>query len=219
MARAAGTSREYEFLLNGDKSLPSIKLTSVTTILHDIFGANQWVVNWAANNFKDADEMHAYREQRSVEGMAAHAYAEDYVERVAKGSPIVAPESGFDRAFDRFVAEHDPVFTHSETIVYSLRHAYAGTLDLGLLDVGGAVRIVDIKTRGKKIYKAYLTDRLQCRLYAMAAYEMGLIPSPDGPTATLMIKDNGRYTFDDTSETVETAEAVLTLHKLIVGRS
>ena len=33
MARAAGDSRYYEFLLNGDKSLPSIKLVSVTTIL------------------------------------------------------------------------------------------------------------------------------------------------------------------------------------------
>ena len=186
--------------------------------MHDIFGANQWVVNWATK-FDNAEDMKAYREKRSEEGMAAHAYAEDYVDRVKTGKPLVAPETGFDRAFDRFVATEQPIFVESEAIVYSLKHGYAGTLDLVLLGEGGVPIVVDIKTRGDKIYKAYMTDRLQCRLYAMAAYEMGLIDRPDGPTATLMIKSNGRYTLDETSETVETAEAVLALHALTKGRS
>lgn len=216
MSRAAGNERFYEFGLNNNPKLPSIKLTSVTTIIHDIFGANQHIVDWAANNFKDADEMRAYRNKRAEEGTNAHGYAERWIAAAEGSKP--APQTGFDEAWLRYVGEHQPVFTHSETIVYSLKHAYAGTLDLGLLDVGGTVRIVDIKTKGKRIYKAYQTELIQCRLYAMAAYEMGLIDRPDGPTGVIILKENGRYTWDDNEVSVDVCEAMLNLHAKLYGR-
>ena len=206
MARAAGDKRYYEFLLNGDPKLPSIKLTSVTTILHDVFGANQHVVDWAANNFKNADEMRAYRDTRAEEGTKAH----DFVERFV-ADPTIDVTPGYGEAFLRFNVEHEPVFTHSETVVFSLEFGYAGTLDLGLLESGGVVRIVDVKTKKKTIYKAYLNELLQCRMYAIAAHEMGLIDRPDGPTGILILKDNGRYTYDTREVPVSMAAAVIEL--------
>ena len=218
MPRAAGDSRTYDWQLNGNAKLPQIQLTSVTTILRDVLGAPQHVVTWATK-FEDKEALDAFRTKRQEEGTAAHSFVEDYTAESDKASPQwpPSPATGFDEAFLKFVKDTEPTFLMSEAIVFSLKHAYAGTLDLALLGEGGTTIICDVKTRNKNIYKAYDSDMLQCRAYAMAAYEMGLIAEPEAKTATLMLKENGRYTYDETSLPNSAWLAVLSLWRELKG--
>lgn len=199
--RAAGDSNFYVWLLNGDAKLPKIELPSVTYILSSVFGAPQYVVDWAANNFKNKDEMKEYRDRRSEEGTAAHEFAE---KQIKSGFLTPTPETGFDKAFMRFMSERNPTFVESESVVFSLKNGYAGTTDAVILERGGSVRVVDFKTRKKTVYQAYQSDKLQCAAYYLAAVEMGLISKQPNPQiGVLLLKENARYTWVETDAPVD----------------
>lgn len=196
MARAAGNDPYYSFYLNGNKKAEVIRLPSVTTILSRVYGVSQYVVTWGYNlGLAGGETPKEFRDRRAEEGSLAHAWVEQWVDLDKKGQTL-EPETGYNKAWLKFVAEHDPTILASEKTLFSLKHLYAGTLDLILLNKDGAPRIVDLKTKAKTIYKAYDSELIQCRAYGMAAQEMGLIASkPD--TAVLILKENGRYTYDE----------------------
>ena len=207
MPRAAGDSETYDFYLNADRSMPCIQLTSVTTILKKVLGASPYLVSWAYKLGKDGVESpDEFRDRRAAEGTLAH----ETVERIVAGLKWPHEETGYERAWHRFVDERCPEIILSERMVYTLKRGegYAGTLDLGF---GGVVRgrgkklyrydepmIVDIKTKKASVYAAYDSELMQCRAYAMASADMGLVPQ-GCDTGILILKPNGRYSFDDRS--------------------
>jgi hypothetical protein len=193
MSRLAGNSDTYDFYLNADTSLPAIKLTSVTTILKKVLGASPYLVKWAYKLGVDGVETpDEFRDRRAEEGSLAH----ETVERIVKGEVWDREVTGYEKAWHRFVDENNPGVRMSEQFVYTLARGsgYAGTLDL-VFDDG---TVVDIKTKKKTIYKAYDSELMQCRAYAMALSDMGLL-EPQSKTAILILKDNGRYTLDTRS--------------------
>jgi len=206
--RIVGDSETYDFYLNASKKLPCISLPSVTTILRKVLGASPYLVDWAYKLGKQGVETpEEFRNRRAAEGTLAH----ETVERIVKGEVWEHEVSGYEKAFHRFMDEHGPNITMSEQIVYTLKrgNGYAGTLDLVFAE---PTMVVDIKTKKKTVYKAYESELMQCRAYAMAAGDMGLI-EPGADTAILILKDNGRYTFDHRSVSDEMWLSVLNVYE------
>jgi hypothetical protein len=68
--------------------------------------------------------------------------------------------------FDRFLADHSPVFLAAEQTVYSRRYGYAGTFDLLATLPGHGLTLLDVKT-GNRIYPE---GCLQLAAYAAADF-------------------------------------------------
>jgi hypothetical protein len=211
MARVAGNSRTYDFYLNGKKNLGVLRLPSVTTILDDVLGASQWLVPWAYKLGLDGGESpDEFKNRRAAEGSATHEWVEAWIEQDGG----LEPTSGYEKAWVKFVKDHDPEIFLSENVILSQEHFYAGTLDLGIRKLDGSPRIIDLKTKKKTIYKAYNKELIQARAYEVAAYEMGLF-SEHADTAILILKPNGLYTYDERSVSADLWLNVLSLHKMM----
>jgi hypothetical protein len=97
------------------------------------------------------------------------------VEAAASGQPRPAvPDhaAGYLAGFDRFLADHTPVWLAAEQTVYSRRYGYAGTFDAIATLPGRGVVLVDVKT-GNRVYPEVC---LQLAAYAAADF----IGHPDG---------------------------------------
>jgi len=107
-------------------------------------------------------------------GTGTHSLIEWYIRKELKLD--VGPRPKVDdkcewgyMAFEDWVKAHDFKPTHSEMVVFSHIHKYAGTLDItGTVD--GETALIDIKT-GKAIYAE---AKCQCAAYIEALGEMGL---------------------------------------------
>lgn len=130
----------------------------------------------------DADEEGAvayvkearWRETKRAQdrGNALHRHAQ----ALALGAPPPAPQRGSEAhvvQFERFLAEHRPVYLASEAPVYNLTHGYAGTLD-AIVEMGGQVCVLDYKTTDKgpdaKSRPPYDEVALQLAAYARAEW-------------------------------------------------
>jgi len=207
--RRAGDGTHYSYVDgNGDEFL----LPSVTTILHRVFGLSPWLIPWAYKlGLEGGESPDELRDRRAKEGTAAHDFVEAYI---ADPNDEFEPITGFDKAFLKFVKDHPEVeFRHSEAEVYSFVHGYAGTLDI-IAEIDGKPHVMDIKTKAKNIYKAYDSELVQCRAYALAAQEMGVIDESAG-TAIIILKPNGLYTYDQRSVTEELWLGTLKLYNLL----
>jgi hypothetical protein len=68
--------------------------------------------------------------------------------------------------FDRFLADHQPVFLAAEQTVYSRRYGYAGTFDALATMAGHGLTLLDVKT-GNRLYPEVC---LQLAAYAAADF-------------------------------------------------
>ena len=188
----------------------TVQLPRVSTIISKAMGASPFLVNWAYKLGQEGGESPSeFVERRADEGMAAH----DYVENWIKGYTTDRVD-GFMQAWDRFALEQQlkpSDFLFSEQVVYSLEHGYAGTLDI-IRNGPFGPRVDDVKTKKKTIYKAYTKEIVQCRAYAVAAHEMGLIDE-HADTGIIILKPNGRYTYDERTCEPDLWYAVLEVYK------
>jgi hypothetical protein len=97
--------------------------------------------------------------------------------------PLPEAAGGFLAGFDRFLADHTPVFLAAEQTVYSRRYGYAGTFDAIATLPGHGVVLVDVKT-GNRIYPEVC---LQLAAYAAADF----IGRPDGTEQPLLAIEAG----------------------------
>jgi hypothetical protein len=98
------------------------------------------------------------------------------VEAAATGQPrptVPDHAAGYLAGFDRFLADHTPVFLAAEQTVYSRRYGYAGTFDLLATLLGHGLVLVDVKT-GNRVYPEVCLQ--------LAAYAADFIGHPDGTT-------------------------------------
>jgi hypothetical protein len=108
------------------------------------------------------------------------------VEAAASGQPhpaVPAHAAGYLAGFDRFLADHTPVWLAAEQTVYSRRYGYAGTFDAIATLPGHGVVLVDVKT-GNRVYPEVCLQ--------LAAYAAGdFIGHPDGTEQPLPAIDAG----------------------------
>ena len=103
------------------------------------------------------------------------------VEAAASGQPRPAvPDhaAGYLAGFDRFLADHTPVWLAAEQTVYSRRYGYAGTFDTLATLPGHGLTLLDVKT-GNRVYPEVC---LQLAAYAAADF----IGQPDTTTEELL---------------------------------
>lgn len=120
-----------------------------------------------------------------------------------------------DKGFGQLQKEH-PDHIASERRVWSLRHGYAGSLDLGIYDPpGGTWGIWDLKTHKPAsgftkpgFGAAYISDLLQIEAYASAWSEMGL--GDAFPAGVVIARENGKY-LEDTRRLKSAASVFLAL--------
>lgn len=176
------------------------RLPRVSNILGKALGASPFLMDWAYKLGQEGGESPAeFLERRAEEGKVTHDFVESWIgEDFAQSDVAHVPVQSFEGAWLRFVKEQHLIpsdFIFSERVVYSLEHGYAGTLDIVRNGPFGP-RVDDVKTKKKTIYKAYTKELIQCRAYEVAAFEMGLI-SEHADTGIIILKPNGRYTYDE----------------------
>lgn len=138
-------------------------------------------------------------------GTDIHDIAESWFKEGRIPSPDEVPveHHGYVKALARWIDQlppHEVIYT--ELPVFSLRHRYAGTLDLlvKFKDEIGSYAIIDFKT-SKDIYESAL---IQMAAYREAVYEMGLVPYSATCEATAVnLQANGEYKERDSNCTVE----------------
>jgi len=109
------------------------------------------------------------RESAANRGTAIHDIAERYAKE-GKFPEVTVPAEhmGYVRALKKWVKFAKPKFTHSEIVVASKEHRFAGTFD-GLCTIDGKRCLVDYKTSKKGV--VYTKAHLQAAGYELALYE------------------------------------------------
>lgn len=127
------------------------------------------------------------REKAANLGSAIHQAAEDRI--LGKVHYPDAAARPYVAQFERFLAEHQPVYHAAECTVYSRAHQYAGTLD-AIVEIAGKHLLIDYKSSGSGVYAEAV---LQLAAYRYAEF-VGLpdgseipVPATDG-AAVLWIK-------------------------------
>lgn len=168
----------------------TIELPSVTTILDKVtatHGLETWYYNRAVGGISvllekygmemptDIPSIHSLLSQHGLSPQSQRDAAADkgtllhgQLEKLAGGKkPRSLPELDPLLAWwdERGIKQKQVLLT--EQVVCSLRHKYAGTLDLAL-NLGGSLWVIDLKT-GKNLYPKY---KLQLEAYALAYEEM-----------------------------------------------
>lgn len=95
---------------------------------------------------------------------------EDAARRIAE-LIVLSHEQGHKLAIAKWWLERNPMVLASEAMVFSLRHGYAGTLDLVWKNSDGEVVLTDLKNR-KEGRGAYESDDIQTGAYKIAWQEM-----------------------------------------------
>jgi len=200
-----------------------VHLPSVTYILGTVLGAGDALLDWyyskglegvsaLANHFGDeftpvAQLVEELREElnkqklspyhrkheRAAEGTAAHAYFEKLAQDYTAGDDFTTA-TGFEFAIASWWALTKPQVEQAERVMWSLRHGFAGTVDLVWWDSDGLLNITDLKTRKVGSDQAYEKDLLQVDAYDLANEEMtGMRASKTG---ILIARDDGTYVYD-----------------------
>lgn len=188
----AGGDRFYPLTVASYDGTPvyTVELPSVTTVLDKVtatHGLETWYYNQAIGGISilldkygaempnDIPSIHSLLAQHSLSPQSRRDAAADkgtslhaQLEKLAKGkkvkeTPDLMPLLEW---WDKRGIQKEQVAL-TEQVVCSLKHKYAGTLDLAL-NMGGKLWVVDLKT-GKSLYPKY---KLQVEAYALAYEEM-----------------------------------------------
>ena len=127
---------------------------------------------------------------RAEEGRGAHKFLEKVA---AWEGDLPAPESrkdGYERAILQWVWDTEPRIVESEKRVKSLRHGFAGTMDIAYITPEVRYVKCDMKTRevGRG---AYESDFIQVGAYDIADTEMG--GQPADLRTVLIVHPDGTY--------------------------
>ena len=95
-----------------------------------------------------------------------------------------------------WIAKH-PHVVESETVLYSLKHGYCGSVDLIWKDDEGTTILTDLKT-GNENRKPYATDHIQVDGYADAYREMHGEQTIDR-TSVLIAREDGTWQEEETT--------------------
>lgn len=168
---------------------------------------------------------HDIRDTRAEEGTAAHEYlgrtAQYTIEHPGEEF-FTFPSTLFEEAITHWWETKQPKVLAFETVLYSLRHGFAGTCDLVVeLDrkptVGTEVALIDLKTRKANAFlKAYTSDMLQLSAYKLAWDEM----HPENPiqaTYALLALDDGSWRMVDTHLSSSVFLSLLDVFKALKG--
>lgn len=204
-------------------------LPSVTTIINDTL-PKKALMTWAAKVAAKAaldnptlsveqavNSIYQKRDAAGNIGQTIHSWAEAY----GNGSlldPLTLPENirPYGQAFHKFMEDHSPKIIHTECTVFSVKHGYAGQLDLLATLKNGKVSVLDYKT-GKGVYWDHY---VQQAAYAGAEYiytkDKKVIPMPKVDEQYLVhLKDSGLYSLIGVNEPFESFLKVMEVWKLL----
>jgi len=216
--RAAGDSSFYTWQLKGREGQCDIRLPSVTSIIKACMGGSGPGMAWWGYKlgmkalvdhldvvFPSEDELYdtikksrfnpnAQRDEAEDRGNKAHEYLEYLaMEAPAPGDPqFYDVTSEYEKGVFKWWQDHMPGWevTACEIPVYSLKHAYAGTVDLVRRHIGnGTYQVLDLKTHKGD---ARFEDHVQVAAYDLALREMGVIPA-GAEHAVLLAREDGTY--------------------------
>ena len=196
--------RDGFYYLPGDRKYPS-----VTTILQVI--AKPALLNWAARTaaslvledperFDTADKaaggIFTKRDKAADRGSMVHSLCEAIdLGNTPDLSEAPADVQGDARAYQAFVATHNPQTLYTEATVWSDTHQYAGTTDLICKLQDGKTWLLDRKT-GKAIYREATLQVTAYRHAELLLFDghMGDMPPIDA-TGIVLLQPDGTFTF------------------------
>lgn len=108
-------------------------------------------------------------------------------ERLLNGEPPLAPENGYVKALIHWIDTRHPVTIATEAPLWSVKHGFAGTLDLVWTRQDGATVLTDLKT-SKAVYDSMA---FQLDGYRTAWEEMG--GDHIDATSILLVRENGTH--------------------------
>lgn len=215
-----GKGKDRYYLIDGEREIDGVPITSVTTILKEIgdkFGPAAW---WGQGNGVDGTlklrnlgllpdkatkeivvplltkhklTTNHVRDAAGDRGTSVHVVAQAWADGEERPG-VAANERPFVEAFDLFLAENKLTPIKSEVLVGSKSEAYAGTYDLEARFSDGSTALLDYKTKTsppKGKAKAYEQHHLQLTAYEMARVEMGMDPTDF--QAVVNLYPNGTY--------------------------
>lgn len=208
MVRAAGSDTHYTFSLNNRPEV-KIKLPSVTSIIKSVmspaFGpASYWGfklgvqagldlagVDYKEDDYENAKKTafspNAQRDKAGSRGTSAH----EYLEQLANQEAYQDPTNGYERAVEAWWMKNkdDIEVIACEVPVFSLKHQYAGTIDLIYRDDNDDYIFCDLKTHKGK---ARIEDHLQVAAYQLAWEEMNGV-NGIAMQMVLLAREDGTY--------------------------
>lgn len=175
---------KHRYMVNG------ARFANVTTILGCV-DKSPGLMAWAVRETKEGRDYRETRDTAATRGTSVH----DALEILARDNtpPVLDqfPEEdrGYVQGLAKWWIDHRPSAIHVEQLVASLKHRYAGKLDL-VCEIQGVPHLVDLKT-SKRVYE---THHLQLAGYALAYAECGFAPLPR-ICAVLRVGEEGEYEF------------------------
>lgn len=161
------------------------------------------------------------KEEAGDRGTVAHAHLEDLCSAyfAENGGPEAAwslaesaPRHPWHVGVSRWWRAASPIPIKSETVLYSLRHRFCGTVDLVWHDIDNNLVITDLKSRGpdRGIYE---TDHVQVCAYKIAYEEM--TGEKVDRTSVLVVREDGTYEEETTSIDPSVFLSVLDVYNLL----
>lgn len=185
-------------------------------ILEDVDDFHQW--------FKDQGlTTDNYTKKRAGEGKEAHATLEklggyDAVDAMKLAHDILDHEEnwgGYEVAIARWWIATEPKVLHSEALLVSWRHRYAGTVDLIWQDKDDNVVITDFKSRRADL-GMYESDDIQTGAYEIAYKEVRHQTHPMRRTVPLVHPD-GTYHEEDAKLPADAFLDLRSLYRKMTG--
>lgn len=190
----------------------------------DTFDDEQDAKDWFKENRLTPDDVKFDAAER---GTAAHDFLEHLAKTFQKAGTGAAHELATkqwhkpwtpdtDGAYLHAVAgwwmARQPVVEETETVLYSLKHGYAGTVDLIWWDDKGQLLCTDLKSRraGLGIYDS---DDIQTGAYAIAYNEFH--DKHIDERSVLLVHDDGSFTEEESTIDSGTFLVVLSLYKAL----
>lgn len=157
------------------------------------------------------DEMHAAglryyqrRDAAALRGTSIHnAFEQLSMGTAPRLSDYPLGERGYLQAITRWWLEHDPAVLHTEIMVASWVHGFAGRMDL-LADIGAGPEVIDLKT-SKAVRESHH--------FQTAGYRLGVRESGYGETVggrVLRVGEDGTF---ELVKTWATEEQFVALHQ------
>lgn len=139
-----------------------------------------------SNLLKEARYAHKRTSDQAAEiGSFVHQWAEDWIAGRNPEMPVNPKIKSSVTQFIKWTSNNDIKFIHSEKLVYSKKHKYAGTFDF-ICEIGGKRYIGDFKS-SSAIYEEYW---LQVAAYQQAYLEEFPEEKIDGAIIVRLGKDN-----------------------------
>jgi hypothetical protein len=156
-------------------------------------------------------------------GNVAHAWLEElckvYLDdqhgpEIADQAALAVPSDSWHTGVSRWWRQAQPTVLESETVLYSLRHGFAGSVDLVWIDAEGNLVITDLKSRGPE-RGVYESDHVQAGAYKIAYEEMS--GTKVDRTSVLVVREDGSFEEESTTLPPTTFLHLLDVFKNLKG--